>query len=339
MDTLAALLGPQRLTQMVDVGANPIDGDPPYKAMLEKGLCAVTGFEPQGPALARLNEKKSVHERYLPYTLGDGSERILNICDLDGMTSLLVPDPARLALFNCFPKWGTVTGQQPVATHRLDDITEIAEMDFLNMDVQGAEREILQHGRAKIRDTVAVQLEVSFVSLYRGQPSIGEMDILMRALGFLPHCFAELKVWPLAPALVSGKDNVGLRQLLEGDLVYVRDFTRATNLTTERWKHLALIAHHCYGSYDLAVRCLNMLIELGRFRLPPWTIISPAWPRNKVRQDTAKSPRLRGCSVNPRLFFPPPNVIRISPIGAWARAVSGDPNGRAKQSRTNAQFR
>ena len=89
------------------------------------------------------------------------------------------------------------------------------------------------------------------------------MDLLMRGMGFLPHCFAELKVWPLAPTLVSGKDNVGLRQLLEADLVYVRDFTHAANLTPEQWKHLALIAHHCYGSFDLAVRCLNMLTDLG----------------------------------------------------------------------------
>ena len=31
---LAQILAPARLTTVVDVGANPIDGDPPYKAML-----------------------------------------------------------------------------------------------------------------------------------------------------------------------------------------------------------------------------------------------------------------------------------------------------------------
>ena len=126
--------------------------------MLEAGLCEVTGFEPQPHALARLDEKKSPREHYLPYALGDGSERMLNVCDLDGMTSLLVPDPAHLALFNRFPKWGTVTSRQPVATCKLDDIAEIAEMDLLKMDVQGAEREVLTHGRAKLLTTVAVQL-------------------------------------------------------------------------------------------------------------------------------------------------------------------------------------
>jgi hypothetical protein len=33
-DRLTALLAPARLTEIVDIGANPIDGDPPYKSML-----------------------------------------------------------------------------------------------------------------------------------------------------------------------------------------------------------------------------------------------------------------------------------------------------------------
>ena len=32
---------------VVDIGANPIDGDPPYRLLLDAGLCRVTGFEPQ----------------------------------------------------------------------------------------------------------------------------------------------------------------------------------------------------------------------------------------------------------------------------------------------------
>ncbi|RYI13851.1 MAG: FkbM family methyltransferase [Acetobacteraceae bacterium] len=263
MDPLTQILAPARRTTIVDVGANPIDGDPPYKRMLAAGLCEVTGFEPQGPALARLKEKAGPLERYLPHALGDGTSRTLHVCGLDGMTSLKVPDPAHLALFNLFPIWGDVTARIPVDTHRLDDIAEIAHLDFLKMDIQGSERDVLEHGRDKLAEAVAIQTEVSFVTLYEGQPTLGEMDTLLRGMGFLPHCFAEMKVWPLAPLVVGGQPNRGLRQLLEADMVYVRDFTRATNMTPEQWKHLALIAHHCYGSADLALRCLNMLAELG----------------------------------------------------------------------------
>ncbi len=263
MDLLTEILAPARPTAIVDVGANPIDGDPPYKAMLAAGLCAVTGFEPQAGALARLEQSAGPRERYLPYALGDGTSRILHVCELEGMTSLLVPDPARLALFNLFPIWGNVKARIPVSTKCLDDVAEIAHLDFLKMDVQGGELDILRHGRARLAEAVMVQTEVSFVPLYEGQPVFGEIDLALRELGFLPHCVTGTKIWPIAPMVVGGQSNRGIRQLLETDMVYVRDFARPANMRAEQWKHLALLAHHCWGSYDLALRAIDTLIQLG----------------------------------------------------------------------------
>ena len=263
MDLLTEILAPRRPTAIVDVGANPIDGDPPYKAMLAGGLCEVTGFEPQPDALARLEKTKGPRERYLPYALGDGSTRTLHVCELEGMTSLLVPDPAHLALFNLFPIWGKVKNQIPITTRKLDDIAQIVHLDFLKMDVQGAEREVLAHGRTKLAETVVIQTEVSFVPLYRGQPVFGEMDLALRELGFLPHAVTGTKIWPISPMVVGDQPNRGIRQLLETDMIYVRDFSRPENMSAEQWKHLALVAHHCYGSYDLALKAIITLIQMG----------------------------------------------------------------------------
>ena len=263
MDPLSEILKPARLTAVVDVGANPIDGEPPYKAMLAAGLCEVTGFEPQGPALARLEQKKGPRERYLPYALADGTERVLHVCELEGMTSLLVPEPAHLALFNLFPTWGRVKERIPVTTRKLDDIAEITALDFLKMDVQGVEREVLAHGQAKLADTVAIQTEVSFVPLYKDQPTFGDMDLALRNIGFLPHSVTGTKIWPIAPMVVGDAPNRGIRQLLETDMVYVRDFSKPENMSVEQWKQLALVAHHCYGSYDLALKAILTLMQLG----------------------------------------------------------------------------
>ena len=65
------LLSPQRLTEVVDVGANPIDGEPPYAPMLAAGLCRVTGFEPQHHALLKLQSRNGPSECYLPYGVGE----------------------------------------------------------------------------------------------------------------------------------------------------------------------------------------------------------------------------------------------------------------------------
>jgi len=51
-ELLLNLLAPGRLTAVVDVGANPIDGDPPYAPMQQQRLCPVVGFEPQPEPLA-----------------------------------------------------------------------------------------------------------------------------------------------------------------------------------------------------------------------------------------------------------------------------------------------
>jgi hypothetical protein len=136
-------------------------------------------------------------------------------------------------------------------------------MDFLKMDVQGSERAVLTHGRTKLKDAVAVQTEVSFVPLYQGQPVFGEIDLLLRGEGFLPHCVTGTKIWPIAPMVVGDTPNRGIRQLLETDMVYVRDFSRSENMSAEQWKHLALVAHHCYGSYDLVLKAIITLIEMG----------------------------------------------------------------------------
>ena len=63
--------------------------------------------------------------------------------------------------------------------------------------------------------------------------------------------------------VVGDQPNRGIRQLLETDLVYVRDFSHPQNMSAEQWKHLALVTHHCYGSYDLALKAILSLMELG----------------------------------------------------------------------------
>lgn len=253
---IAALLAPARLTAVVDIGANPIDGDPPYKAMLAQGLCTVVGFEPQAEALAALQARKGPNETYLPYAVGDGERHTLRLCQASGMSSLLKPNAHVLKHFAGFPEWGTVLREEPVDTIRLDDIAEIAALDFLKIDVQGSELSVFRGGRAKLADAVALQTEISFICLYENQPTFGEVDAELRGLGFVPHCFAQMHKRLVAPLIDPKNLYAELNQILEADLVYVRDFMRPERMSDEQLKHLALIAHHAYGSVDLAGNCI-----------------------------------------------------------------------------------
>src|ERR1700730_9003239 len=130
-DGLIRLVHPDRLTSVVDIGANPIDGDTPYKDMLQRRICRLIGFDPQPDALTRLNASKTDLETYLPYAIGDGEDHSLKICRGIGFASLFQPDAKVLTHFPRFSELGCVVGELKLTTRRLDDIAEIEQIDFL----------------------------------------------------------------------------------------------------------------------------------------------------------------------------------------------------------------
>ena len=256
---LAHLLSMSRLTHVVDIGANPIEGAPPYRPLLDAQLCRITGFEPQASALAELNLKKGANETYFSYAVGDGEEHILNLCAYSGWTSTFAPSAAALEVFSFFKDNARVVSQTRVETRRLDDLAEVDDIDFLKIDIQGGELAVLVHGREKLRNAVVIQTELQFVNLYEGQPSFGQVDQELRAQGFIPHAFAALKKWPISPLQFGGNPTQPLNQLLEADMVYVRDFVHSDRMSSDQLKQLCLIAHSCYDSFDLAGRCVAQL--------------------------------------------------------------------------------
>jgi FkbM family methyltransferase len=261
---LIALISPSRLTAVIDIGANPIDGDPPYKPMLVEGLCTVTGFEPHTAAREELLRRKGPLETYLPDAIADGGTHTLHVTRASGMTSLLTPDPRRLVQFNGFTEWGTVIEKVPIATRRLDDIETLCPFDLLKIDVQGGELMVFQGGRRHLSSAVAVQTEISFVALYENQPTFADIDHELRTQGFIPHSLPAIKRWAIAPVTFDNDFRRGGNQLLEADIVYVRDFTRPDAMSDEQLRQLAMIAHHVYGSVDLAYRCISTLADRKR---------------------------------------------------------------------------
>lgn len=252
-----------RPTSIIDIGANPIDGDPPYKEMLGYGLCTVTGFEPQQGALAALEQRKGPLEKYRPEVIADGREHRLTITKASGMTSLLTPDHSQLQLFTPFLDFAAVVERHDVQTHRLDDL-DIDDFDLLKIDAQGSELMVFQNGQQRLAGAVAIHTEVSLVPLYHGQPTFGDVDNELRSQGFMPHSIPDIKRWAIAPTVFDDNVYTPGNQVLEADIVYVRDLAHPERMTSEQLSHLAMIAFHIYGSVDLTVYCILQLQQRGR---------------------------------------------------------------------------
>jgi FkbM family methyltransferase len=254
--SLRALLKIDCPIKIVDVGANPIDGKPPYAPLMQGGNTHVVGFEPNLEALAVLEQRKGPGETYLPFVIGDGAAHTLHICFAQGMTSLLEPNPDVLDLFHGFEQWRRIVRTEPVQTKRLDDIPETAGFDLLKIDIQGGELMAMRHAVERLRDAVVVQTEVEFVQMYRGQPLFSDIDQFLRAQGFVLHRFTPLMSRTIKPMVANNDAYAGLSQTMWSDAIFVKDFAYPDRLSPGQLLRLAAIVHDCYRSYDLALHML-----------------------------------------------------------------------------------
>lgn len=107
-------------------------------------------------------------------------------------------------------------------TESLDKIIKEKNLpgcDFLSIDTQGSELEILQCAEDTLRDCVGVQLEVSFVARYINQPMFGEIDKFLTSRGFNFIRFTDLKEWAPLEADVEFR---GLKMHAETDALYIK---------------------------------------------------------------------------------------------------------------------
>ena len=251
------------LPVVVDVGSNPIDGETPYKSILESKLCKVIGFEPQDEALAQLNKLKGNNETYYPNAIGNNRVGILNIFDSSGLTSFLKPDKKAFDLFDLLRPLNKIVRKKELQLRRLDAIEGLDKIDFLKLDVQGSELEVMQSAGSLLRECSIIQVEVSFICLYENQKGFGDIDVFLRQQGFLPHHFVNIKKLPISPILLGNDVFKGVNQVVEADMVYVKDFSKLDSHDSQLLKKLAFLSFSLYGSFDLSFRIVRYLVGKG----------------------------------------------------------------------------
>jgi FkbM family methyltransferase len=263
LEILLDLLRPQRRTRIVDIGANPINGSP-YQKLLDAGACEVWGFEPQKKALEKLLDAATPYEHYLPNAIGSGEAGLLRVCASEGFTSLLPPAQLTIDYLNYFRGHMKVVDTIDMDTSKLDDLTEIPSIDLLKIDVQGGEVDVFEGGSTALIGAVAIISEVSFIRLYENQPLFHDQAALLEKMGFQFTKFLFLKARHLRTRY-SGRLNPkkNKNQVIDGDAVFIRNLVKAENYSDEQLKHLAVCADAVFESYDLSLRCIQILVDRG----------------------------------------------------------------------------
>jgi len=218
----------------------------------------------------------------LPYCLaGRSGSRQFNLTFDPNMSSLLplnpdyagwtypTMDPHRGPLDYVYGEAGRCVAARELETTSLDDLfhdggAPVPPPDDLSLDVQGMEYDILAGGCGVLRaHTLAIEAEVGLQPLYRGQKLFGEVDALLRGLGFTFARFTRLyDMTPARPPL--GQRDAGFHAF--GEALWLRDIESLVDFQPEiravMSAKLAFLAL-AHGQFAFAAACLRRRKQAG----------------------------------------------------------------------------
>ncbi len=225
----------------------------------------IVSFEPdpeEHKVLERLQKKS---DKVLPYALYKIDEVVsLNLTKSRRCSSIYTPNFKFLSRYPDSSRF-EIEKEIPVHATSLDKISQSAtfsQLDFIKLDVQGAELDILQGGAKFLKENiVGMEIEVEFHEMYKGQPLFSDIDPFVRSQLGLELQDLRKTYWKYSDGI-----NVGAKkgQLIFGDALYLRSPHKilewSSGFTFEEASdkvQIAIIIGIIYGYLDYSLCLLN----------------------------------------------------------------------------------
>ncbi|HMK21456.1 MAG TPA: FkbM family methyltransferase [Terriglobales bacterium] len=222
---------------------------------------------------------------------GRTSRRILYVTREPSCSSLLRPNAEVFSLLLDGKHATEILREETVQTQTLGELLPklgVEHVDFLDLDTQGTELEILQ-GAERFLSTsvVAIRTEAEFTELYEGQPLFAEVDRYLRDFGFV---LFDLSRSRCRRRNLQG-DQLTRGQLLWGDAVYLRDYGWfESRSSTDGALRLCMVAAHL-GFHDYALEGIDRLLSGAMGALSPAQEAGLREARDQYRIDLKSSAR------------------------------------------------
>ena len=246
--------------KIIEIGALQIQGkkEPFYELLDYFPSSKIIGFEIDQKVCEKMNVNSREGVKYYPYALGKSNERRKLYITQDPMcSSLYKPNEELLKLYNNL-EVAYLKEETKIDTVSLDyfiDKHEIGNIDFIKIDVQGAELDIFQGASKTLKNVLKIVCEVEFVPHYQNQPLFGDVCNHLIKHDLMFNKFLDLAGRSLKPVVMNNKLNFP-SQYIWSDAVFIYHIQKIKNLTDEQILKLSLFA--CvYLSLDLTFYCLS----------------------------------------------------------------------------------
>ena len=243
---------------LIDIGAQ--GGLEPRWRGIEKYL-NYCGVEPDARSSTLLSGKDNKFSSYhiIPFALWSTSLSLaINLCRQPSASSVYKPNRDFL---NKFPNASRFDIQSEVLVEAkaLDEVFE-GDADFLKIDTQGAELEIIKGSTNHLNLCMGLEVEVQFHKIYKEEPLFHDVSTYLESQNFQFIDFIHLKRWG------RGKhDNRG--QLIFADALFLRspEFILQQNSVRSCEKYIAICL--IYNRFDLVDVILKS--EIGVNKISP----------------------------------------------------------------------
>jgi hypothetical protein len=162
------------------------------------------------------------------------------------VSSFFKPNRQYLDLFPDSERWDIIDSLS-LNIKSLDDLKEeIGDIDFIKLDTQGTELDILMGANKSLSSCLALEVEVEFLELYHEQPLFGDVCKFLSKQGFEFYDF-------LTEYRYGRKELNRKGQLAFADALFIRPpedvFTRFGGNIGKINKYITICEH--FGKHDL----------------------------------------------------------------------------------------
>jgi FkbM family methyltransferase len=250
---------PELKFTLMEIGALQIDENPePFYSLLDLFPGSqIIGFEVDEDLCDQMNSKAKAGVRYYPNALGEKNERReFYITNHPMCCSLYEPNQALISLYNNF-EVAYLKRKDKIDTVSMDYfslVNGISEIDFIKIDIQGAELDVFKGGVAALKSVLALVCEVEFIPHYVQQPLFGDVCTFLDKHQLMFHKFLGLAGRALKPIVINNDPNLP-SQHIWSDAVFIRHIHAVQNLSAKQLLKLSMLAA-AYDSPDLSYYCL-----------------------------------------------------------------------------------